>query len=166
MNYFQRHREHGLFFIRLIVGFHLTYGTADNVFSSARMLEFSEFLAARGVPLPLVAAHVSAYAQFLCGILFIAGAFVRPAAAVMIVNFICALAIAHRTGGLADTIRDGLTGFLFGDLSLSGLKGAIRRAFDAFNADTRFAEMRRHAMSQSFGWEQSANAYGALYRGG
>jgi putative oxidoreductase len=92
-------REYGLFFIRLIVGFHLVYGTVDNVFSYARMLEFRDFLAARGVPWPLVSAHVSAYAQFLCGILFILGAFIRPAAVIMIINFICALLIAHRTGG-------------------------------------------------------------------
>jgi putative oxidoreductase len=118
MNSFERHREYGLFFIRLIVGFHLVHGTADNVFSRARMLEFSEFLAARGVPSPFFAAHLSAYAQFICGILFIAGAFVRPAAAVMIVNFICALLIAHRTGGyppaaLALIMLFSSIGFLF-----------------------------------------------------
>jgi putative oxidoreductase len=95
----ERRKEYGMFFVRLIVGFHLIYGTADNVFSSARMIEFRDFLAASGVPLPLFAAHLSAYAQFLCGILFIVGLFVRPAAAVMIVNFIAALLIAHRTGG-------------------------------------------------------------------
>ncbi|HEX6097193.1 MAG TPA: DoxX family protein [Thermoanaerobaculia bacterium] len=95
----ERRKEYGMFFVRLIVGFHLIYGTMDNVFSWARMIEFRDFLASRGVPLPLFAAHLSAYAQFLCGILFILGLFVRPAAAVMIVNFIAALLIAHRTGG-------------------------------------------------------------------
>lgn len=97
--WFERRKEFGMFFVRLIVGFHLIYGTADNVFSSARMLEFRDFLASRGVPQPLFAAHLSAYAQFLCGILFILGLFFRPAAVVMIVNFICALLIAHQTGG-------------------------------------------------------------------
>lgn len=92
-------REYGMFFVRLIVGFHLIYGTADNVFSWARMLEFRDFLAAQGVPFPLFSAHLSAYAQFIAGILFIVGFLVRPAAMVMIVNFICALLIAHRTGG-------------------------------------------------------------------
>ena len=96
---FEKHREYGMFFVRLIVGFHLIYGTADNVFSSARMVEFSHFLGERGVPFPLLSAHLSAYAQFACGILFILGIFFRPAAAVMIVNFIAALLIAHRTGG-------------------------------------------------------------------
>lgn len=97
--WFDARREYGMFFVRLIVGFHLVYGTADNVFSWARMLEFRDFLGERGVPFPLFSAALSAYAQFLCGILYILGLFVRPAALVMIVNFICALLIAHRTGG-------------------------------------------------------------------
>lgn len=97
----ERRKEYGMFFIRLVIGFHLIHGTADNVFSWARMLEFRDFLAQHGVPFPLFSAHLSAYAQFLCGILFILGLFFRPAAAVMIVNFICALLIAHRAGGYA-----------------------------------------------------------------
>jgi putative oxidoreductase len=94
-----RYKEYGMFFVRLIVGFHLIYGTADNVTSWARMLEFRDFLAERGTPFPLFAANLSAWAQFLCGILFILGLFIRPAAAVMIINFLCALLIAHRAGG-------------------------------------------------------------------
>jgi putative oxidoreductase len=94
-----RYREFGMFFVRLIVGFHLIYGTADNIASWARMVEFSQFLAARGVPFPLAAANVSVWAQCVCGILFILGLFVRPAAVVMIINFLCALLIAHRVGG-------------------------------------------------------------------
>ena len=97
----ERRREYGMFFVRLIVGFHLMYGTADNLFSWARMIEFRDFLAERGVPFPLFAAHLSAYAQFLCGLLFIIGWSVRPAAVVMIINFIAALVIAHRVGGYA-----------------------------------------------------------------
>ena len=92
-------REYGMFFIRLIIGFHLIYGTADNVFSWERMVEFEKFLAAQGTPFPLAGAVLSAWAQFIAGILFIVGALVRPAAAVMIINFIAALVIAHRTGG-------------------------------------------------------------------
>lgn len=97
--WFEKRREYGMFFVRLIIGFHLIYGTADNVFSTARMHEFRDFLSSHGVPLPLFAAYLSAWAQFLCGILFILGLFVRPAAVVMIINFIAALLIAHRTGG-------------------------------------------------------------------
>ena len=89
------YREYGPLFIRLVVGYRLVWGTADNLFSYARMLEFAGFLGAHGVPWPLPAAFVSAYAQFVCGLLFIVGAFTRPAAAVMVVNFIAALLIAH-----------------------------------------------------------------------
>lgn len=97
---FERHREKGAVFVRLVVGFVLVYGTQDNVFSNERMLEFRDFLAVRGVPLPLLAAHLSAYAQFVCGVLYVLGLFVRPAALVMIVNFVAALFIAHRAAPL------------------------------------------------------------------
>ncbi len=89
------HREYGPFFIRVIVGYRLVWGTADNVFSYERMLEFSHFLAAHHVPLPLFAAFVSAYTQFICGLLFVVGFYTRLAAAVMIVNFIVALLLVH-----------------------------------------------------------------------
>lgn len=94
-----QYKENGMFFVRLIVGFHLIYGTADNITSWRRMLEFRDFLAGNGVPLPLFAANLSAWAQFLCGLLFILGLLTRPASLVMIVNFIAALLIAHRSGG-------------------------------------------------------------------
>ena len=90
-----RYREYGVVFVRLIVGYRLVWGTADNVFGWDRMVEFSHFLGARGVAFPLAGAVVSVWAQFLCGLLFIVGAATRPAAAVMVVNFVAALLIAH-----------------------------------------------------------------------
>ncbi|HEV7766019.1 MAG TPA: DoxX family protein [Thermoanaerobaculia bacterium] len=92
-------KEYGMFFVRMIVGFHLLYGVVDNVFSWPQMLEFRDFLAARGTPFPLVGAIVSVTAMFVCAILYILGWFTRYAAIVMIINFVCALAIAHRVGG-------------------------------------------------------------------
>jgi putative oxidoreductase len=91
----EKYKEYGVIFIRLVVGFHLIYGTQDNVFSYARMEEFAGFLSARGVPFPLFSAFLSAYAQFICGLLFVVGLATRYAAAVMIINFIAALIIAH-----------------------------------------------------------------------
>lgn len=93
--FFERRREYGAVFVRLVVGFVLVYGTQDNVFSHERMLEFRDFLAARRVPFPLFAANLSAYAQFACGILYLVGLLVRPAALVMVINFVAALVIAH-----------------------------------------------------------------------
>lgn len=93
--FFERHREYGAVFVRLVVGFILVYGTQDNVFSHERMVEFRDFLAAKRVPLPLFSAYLSAYAQFVCGILYVLGLFVRPAALVMVINFVAAILIAH-----------------------------------------------------------------------
>lgn len=95
LNQLDKFKEYGPIFIRLIIGVHLVYGTQDNVFSYARMEEFAAFLSAHKVPFPLFAAFVSAYAQFICGILFILGAATRYAAFVMIINFIAAILIAH-----------------------------------------------------------------------
>ena len=81
--------------IRLAVGFHLIYGTQDNVFSWDRMLEFEAFLLAFGFPMPLISAIVSVYAQFICGILFIIGWKVRWAGAVMMANFLIAIIMVH-----------------------------------------------------------------------
>ena len=93
--FFAKRREYGPLFVRLVVGFVLVYGTQDNVFSHERMLEFRDFLAARSVPYPLFAARLSAYAQFVCGVLLAVGLLTRPAAALMAVNFVAALLIAH-----------------------------------------------------------------------
>jgi putative oxidoreductase len=86
----------GPVFIRLAIGVRLVEGTADNVFSYARMEEFAHFLAAHGTPFPLFGAFLSAYAQFICGILIVLGLFTRPAGAVVAINFVFAILIAHR----------------------------------------------------------------------
>jgi starch synthase len=74
------------------------------------------------------------------------------------------LPIGHQTGGLAETITDGETGFLFSKPSIESFLGGIRRAFSTFMAKDRLDSMRRSAMSRSFSWDVSAACYGALYR--
>jgi starch synthase len=74
------------------------------------------------------------------------------------------LPIGHQTGGLAETIVDGETGFLFTRPSIESFLGGIRRAFTTFGAKDRLNSMRRSAMSQSFSWDISAACYDALYR--
>ncbi len=75
-----------------------------------------------------------------------------------------ALPIAHATGGLADTIDDGTTGFLFSTLSSDGLMAACHRAFDAYDNQDQFTDMQRAAMARSFSWSGAAAQYEALYR--
>jgi len=74
------------------------------------------------------------------------------------------LPIAHRTGGLADTIEDGRTGFLFGAPTAGGLKHAVGRAFEAFSSDGRLRTMREEAMARRFDWSDSARNYLDIYR--
>ena len=74
------------------------------------------------------------------------------------------LPIGHQTGGLAETIKDGETGFLFEKPSMESFLGSVRRAFSAFNAKDQLDTMRRSAMSKSYSWELSAACYSTLYR--
>jgi len=71
--------------------------------------------------------------------------------------------IAHATGGLADTVEDGVTGFLFSHFSAEALLVACRRARDVFDDKTKLTKMRRAAMSQRFGWDAPATEYARLY---
>lgn len=74
------------------------------------------------------------------------------------------LPIAYATGGLADTIADGETGFLYHDYSAASLAAAIRRAFEAHRDDMRLKRMRQEAQRRDFGWDASAAHYEAVYR--
>jgi starch synthase len=73
------------------------------------------------------------------------------------------LPLGHRTGGLAETIKDGTTGFLFAEPSAESFMGAVCRAFGTFSSKHRLNQMRSHAMAQTFGWSTSAAAYRSLY---
>lgn len=73
------------------------------------------------------------------------------------------LPIAHETGGLADTIQDGETGFLFRSLTVASLTRAVRRAFDVFESPARINAMRLAAMRQEFDWKHSARSYRAIF---
>ncbi|MBA9063230.1 starch synthase [Methylobacterium fujisawaense] len=73
------------------------------------------------------------------------------------------LPIVRRTGGLADTVEDGVTGFTFAEPSASSFGAAVRRALEAFGQKKRLNAMRRRAMSARFGWDQAADNYAGLY---
>ncbi|MGE5639374.1 MAG: glycogen synthase GlgA [Clostridia bacterium] len=67
--------------------------------------------------------------------------------------------IARATGGLADTVEDGKTGFLFDE----GLAAAARRAAAAYRDPTRWRTMQRAGMARDFSWEAAARRYADLY---
>ena len=72
------------------------------------------------------------------------------------------LPIAHRTGGLSETIEDGQSGFLFSSATTSALRSAINRAFGAF-ASRAMPAMRRNAMGKAFAWTAPARQYAGVY---
>jgi putative oxidoreductase len=64
------------------------------------MSEVSDFFTGLNLPIPLPSAYLSVYAQFVCGILFIIGLWVRTAAIAMLINFLIAIAAAHLHDGI------------------------------------------------------------------
>ena len=92
----RRHEDWSLLLLRLATGAFLVHGTWDNVSSAARMEEFAVFLTRFGFPAPELMAPLSAYAQFACGLLFIAGLFTRWAGWIMAFNFAVAIAMVDR----------------------------------------------------------------------
>jgi starch synthase len=75
-----------------------------------------------------------------------------------------ALPIAHRTGGLAETVDHRGAGLLFDGATTASLTAAIDDAFEIYAAPREFQAMRRAAMAKNFTWENSATKYAALYR--
>ncbi len=77
------------------------------------------------------------------------------------------LPVAHRTGGLADTVTDADkpdgTGFVFDELTPAALVGALSRARRAVDDAPLLARLRRNAMARDFSWGASARQYAALY---
>ncbi len=74
------------------------------------------------------------------------------------------LPVAHRTGGLADTIEDGVNGFLFDDVSIGAYAAAIRRAVNVYQHPDLLNAMRHRAIASPRYWRDSVEPYDRLYR--
>ncbi|MBC7673259.1 MAG: glycogen synthase, partial [Polaromonas sp.] len=72
--------------------------------------------------------------------------------------------VARRVGGLADTIEDGVTGFLFDDYTSADFMRCAMRAVDQYRDSDAWEVMMREAMARDFGWDKSAARYLAVYR--
>lgn len=80
-----------------------------------------------------------------------------------------ALPVAHRTGGLIDTIVDcdasleTGTGFLFDKPTATSLVGGVQRALAAITSP-RWGALRRRVMRLDLGWDKPARRYAHVYR--
>lgn len=74
------------------------------------------------------------------------------------------LPVVRQTGGLADTIQDGVNGFTFFDFEAQYFFDAVKRAIDVYrNHPHRWEEMMITAMTQDFSWKRSAGRYLDVY---
>jgi starch synthase len=81
----------------------------------------------------------------------------------MAMRYAC-LPVVRATGGLVDTVWDGVTGFSFGPHTADAFYRAVARATNVFNIDeARWRHMQLTAMQQDFSWKRSAAQYVALY---
>lgn len=80
--------------------------------------------------------------------------------------------VAHKTGGLADTIADYVpsniiadkcTGFLFNHYSGEGLLKALLLALSVYKDKTQWKRIVTAGMNSDFSWERSAGEYVKLY---
>lgn len=83
------------------------------------------------------------------------------------------LPLVRAVGGLADTVVDcslehlddgSASGFVFHDLSLQGLSGAIRRAFALRRRPADWQAVQRHGMALRFDWVRAATDTLKVYR--
>jgi starch synthase len=72
--------------------------------------------------------------------------------------------VVRATGGLADTVQDGITGFTFDDYASSAFWQALQRAIYIHNVDQDSWRAIQHAgMNADYSWQRSAYGYQQLY---
>lgn len=74
------------------------------------------------------------------------------------------LPVAHRVGGLADTVHDMEDGFAFDGLSAAGVAKAIHRAIGVYRDQTAWRRLQIAAMAKRSGWDSCASHYLSLYQ--
>jgi starch synthase len=75
-----------------------------------------------------------------------------------------ALPVARRVGGLADTIDDRVTGFLFDEYQPWALEEAVQYALDLYGNREAWESRVREAMSRDFSWSAGVLRYRDIYR--
>lgn len=103
----QRFGDFALLLMRMFVGFFLIWGVWDNITDAARMQEFVEFLRKFEFASPELLAPVSVYVQLLIGIAFLLGLLTRWAGILCVINFLVAIVMVDRFGGMRGIFPSG-----------------------------------------------------------
>lgn len=73
--------------------------------------------------------------------------------------------LVRRTGGLADTVTDKKTGFVFGPYTKTALAQKIEEAITLYNsAEGEWSKMQARVMRVDFSWKKQAGFYVKLYK--
>src|SRR3989344_5798995 len=82
----------------------------------------------------------------------------------MIAMLFGTIPIAHKTGGLKDSIKEGYNGFLFSGYTSEALEGKVIKAVNMWkNEKAAYQAMVEHALSTDFSWKKNAKEYLMLY---
>ncbi len=71
--------------------------------------------------------------------------------------------VVRATGGLADTVIDGVNGFVFREPTAAALLAALRRAVAAWHDPKTWRRLQADGMNRDLGWTNPASQYAALY---
>jgi len=71
--------------------------------------------------------------------------------------------VVRRTGGLADTVFEGVNGFTFDRQEPMAFVAAVTRAVDAFKSGQTWKRIQHEGMIGDYGWSRSAARYAHLY---
>jgi len=74
-----------------------------------------------------------------------------------------ALPVVRRVGGLADTVDDRVTGFLFDDYEPWALEEAVGYAAVLYASRANWEKLVREAMSRDFSWRAGVRKYQEVY---
>ncbi|MBC7875913.1 MAG: glycogen synthase [Anaerolineales bacterium] len=72
--------------------------------------------------------------------------------------------VVRAAGGLNDTVRQGITGFVFEKIHHMSLVAAINSAMKIYADRDKWQSIQRAGMAQDFSWENSAKQYLELYQ--
>lgn len=71
--------------------------------------------------------------------------------------------LAHRTGGLEDTITPGKTGFLFDEYNGDSMIASLDEALKTYKEPSKWEDLMINGMNTDFSWDRSVDEYFSLY---
>lgn len=71
--------------------------------------------------------------------------------------------VVRATGGLADTVHDGVNGFRFRHMDAMEMLAAIERCVNAFHDPAEWTKLQQFGMRGDYSWQASALRYEELY---